>query len=122
MNRVHDTVCESADAETSRARQEAGTAGENQSSHPLPHGRGSSISTDFQLDFQSASCTQMNPKSEIALDSVVLSGADHHRKPFNTKLPAGGPAGSADDCCCIVEDGKLICTETGEVLDECCCR
>jgi len=54
---VHDTVCESADAETRRARQEAGTAGENQSSHPLPHGRGSLFSTDSQPDCQSASCT-----------------------------------------------------------------
>lgn len=32
------------------------------------------------------------------------------------------PRTRPDDCCCIVEDGKLICTITGEVLEECCCR
>lgn len=32
------------------------------------------------------------------------------------------PAPKTDDCCCIVRDGQLICTITGEVLDECCCR
>jgi len=75
QNGVHDTACESADAETSRARQEAGTAGENQSSHPLPHGRGSSISTDFQLDFQSASCAPQND-SENSADILALDQAD----------------------------------------------
>ncbi len=27
-----------------------------------------------------------------------------------------------EGCCCIEQDGRLICTITGEVLDECCCR
>jgi len=73
--RVHDTVCESADAETSRSRQEAGTAGENPSSHPLPHGRGSSISTDFQLDFQSASRTPQFPLCKTGID--VIGNGQH---------------------------------------------
>jgi len=67
---VHDTVCESADAETSRARQEAGTAGGNQSSHPLPHGRGSLFSTDSQPDFQSASCTPQSGTGNTLLTKM----------------------------------------------------
>ena len=35
---------------------------------------------------------------------------------------ADSPVKATGDCCCIVEDGQLICTITGEVLDECCCR
>ena len=35
---------------------------------------------------------------------------------------ANSPAKASDDCCCVVEDGQLICTITGEVLEECCCR
>jgi len=54
----HDTVCESAEAKTSRARQEAGTVSGNRFFHPLPHGRGSSFSTDSKPGFQSASCTR----------------------------------------------------------------
>jgi len=25
-------------------------------------------------------------------------------------------------CCCVVQDGHLVCTITGEVLEECCCK
>ncbi len=35
---------------------------------------------------------------------------------------ANSPDKATSDCCCVVEDGQLICTITGEVLDECCCR
>jgi uncharacterized membrane protein len=27
-----------------------------------------------------------------------------------------------ESCCCVEQDGELLCTITGEVLDECCCR
>lgn len=28
-----------------------------------------------------------------------------------------------DECCCVVnDDGKLVCTETGQVLETCCCE
>ena len=26
------------------------------------------------------------------------------------------------DCCCVVVDDQFVCTNTGEVLDECCCK
>ena len=37
------------------------------------------------------------------------------------------PAHAADDrpteaCCCVVQDGNLVCTISGEVLEECCCE
>ena len=35
---------------------------------------------------------------------------------------ANSPDKATGDCCCVVEEGQLICTITGEVLDECCCR
>lgn len=45
-------------------------------------------------------------------------------------LAAGGWALAADtgaqalteECCCVVENGELICTITGEVLRQCCCK
>ncbi|MBI2481109.1 MAG: hypothetical protein HYV60_21480 [Planctomycetia bacterium] len=37
-------------------------------------------------------------------------------------VAANSPAKTADDCCCVVEDGQLVCTITGEVLEKCCCR
>ncbi len=31
--------------------------------------------------------------------------------------------GTDDDCCCVTNDqGKLVCTITDEVLEECCCE
>jgi hypothetical protein len=39
--------------------------------------------------------------------------------------PAFSPAHAAkdrDDCCCVERDGRLVCTITGEILDECCCK
>ena len=35
---------------------------------------------------------------------------------------AKAPSNPAADCCCIVENGELVCTITGEVLRECCCK
>ncbi len=35
---------------------------------------------------------------------------------------ANSPDKATGDCCCVVEDGELTCTISGEVLDECCCR
>ena len=29
---------------------------------------------------------------------------------------------TADSCCCIVQDGQMICPMTGEVVDSCCCE
>ena len=37
-------------------------------------------------------------------------------------VAANSPAKPADDCCCVVEDGQLVCRITGEVLEKCCCR
>ncbi len=33
-----------------------------------------------------------------------------------------GLAATSADCCCVVENGELVCTITGEVLRECCCK
>ena len=31
--------------------------------------------------------------------------------------------GTDDDCCCVTNDqGKLVCTITDEVLEDCCCN
>lgn len=37
-------------------------------------------------------------------------------------VAANSPDKATGDCCCVVEDGQLICTITDEVLDKCCCR
>jgi len=51
---VRDARCASSEAKTSRARQEAGRSSASRSFHPLPHGRGSSFSTNstnFEVGF-----------------------------------------------------------------------
>ena len=51
----------------------------------------------------------------IALALTTVAG-------FGLTATASSLDKATGDCCCVVEDGQRICTITGEVLDECCCR
>ena len=35
---------------------------------------------------------------------------------------ASTPSNPPANCCCVIQNGDLVCTITGEVLQECCCE
>jgi hypothetical protein len=37
-------------------------------------------------------------------------------------VAAQGKGAMSENCCCVVEDGQFLCTITGELMEECCCR
>lgn len=54
----------------------------------------------------------------LAAAAVLAAGSWAPAADASAKAPSNPPA----DCCCVVENGELICTITGEVLRECCCK
>ena len=35
-------------------------------------------------------------------------------------LALAGPGD--EDCCCVIKDSQIVCTQTGQVLETCCCK
>ena len=54
----------------------------------------------------------------VALSAVALAAWTPDGSTTSASVTAERPA----ECCCIVASGQLVCTVTGEVLEECCCK